>query len=171
MRFDVIQREPTFPADTPAIPQTLCTYPPTVRRTYVQWNFTRSGECKSTIVQDQRRVFNPDVPQHCVIKGTCEEWFINNNTPNADGPTNWAHPVHIHFEEFQILKRWAIIGGDYTEVPGACAMTGRKDVTKVEPERAQPSGCNSETISEIPDPLSQHGPRRCVHDGPLGHCP
>jgi FtsP/CotA-like multicopper oxidase with cupredoxin domain len=40
--------------------------------------------------------------------------------------------VHIHFEEFRILKRFANIGGVLTEVPVPPLSAGRKDVTKVE---------------------------------------
>jgi FtsP/CotA-like multicopper oxidase with cupredoxin domain len=79
------------------------------------------------------RVFDPNVPQHCILKGTCEEWFIDNNDQVG---TNWAHPVHIHFEEFRILKRFAIVGGVFQEVPVTPLSTGRKDVTKVEPGEA-----------------------------------
>ena len=66
-------------------------------------------------------------------RDTCEEWFIDNNTGQLPaGPTNWAHPVHIHFEEFRILKRFANLGGVLTEVPVPPLSAGRKDVTKVE---------------------------------------
>ncbi len=42
MRFDVVNRETWFPADTPAIPETLCTYPPICEPdTTFQWNFDR----------------------------------------------------------------------------------------------------------------------------------
>src|SRR5688572_19370666 len=42
MRFDVIQREPSFPADTPDIPETLCTYPPICEPdTTFTWRFDR----------------------------------------------------------------------------------------------------------------------------------
>jgi len=138
MRFDVIAREPSFPADTPAIPETLCQYPPICEPdTTFTWNFTRDpAGSNPRFFRINNRVFDPDVPQHCVIKGTCEEWFINNNTPNADGPTNWAHPVHIHFEEFQIIERWALIGGVFQQVPVPPLADGRKDVTKVEPGEA-----------------------------------
>jgi FtsP/CotA-like multicopper oxidase with cupredoxin domain len=44
--------------------------------------------------------------------------------------------VHIHFEEFQILKRFAIVGGVFQEVPVPVLYRGRKDVTKVEPGEA-----------------------------------
>jgi FtsP/CotA-like multicopper oxidase with cupredoxin domain len=138
MRFDVVNRETWFPQDTPPIPATLCELPPLCEPdTTFTWNFTRDPVGSNPrFFRINNRVFNPDVPQHCIIKGTCEEWFINNNTPNADGPTNWAHPVHIHFEEFQTIERWAILGGVFQQVPVPALMKGRKDVTKVEPGEA-----------------------------------
>jgi FtsP/CotA-like multicopper oxidase with cupredoxin domain len=138
MRFDVVNREWWFPQDTPPIPETLCTFPPICTPdTTFQWNFTRDPVGSvPRLFRVNNRVFDPDLPQHCVVKGTCEEWLINNNTPNADGPTAWAHPVHIHFEEFRILKRFAIIGGVFQEVPVTPLSRGRKDVTKVEPGEA-----------------------------------
>lgn len=138
MRFDVVARENWFPQDTPAIPQTLCTFPPICEPdTTFQWNFTRDPVGSNPrFFRINNRVFDANLPQHCVLKGTCEEWLINNNTPNADGPTNWKHPVHIHFEEFRILKRFAIIGGVFQEVPVTPLSQGRKDVTAVEPGEA-----------------------------------
>jgi FtsP/CotA-like multicopper oxidase with cupredoxin domain len=140
MRFDVVNRESWFPADTPDIPETLCEYPPVCDPISVPrftWNFTRDPVGSvPRFFRINNRVFDVNVPQHCIIKGNCEEWFINNNTPNADGPTNWAHPVHIHFEEFQILERWAIVGGVFQQVPVTPLSSGRKDVTKVEPGEA-----------------------------------
>jgi FtsP/CotA-like multicopper oxidase with cupredoxin domain len=138
MRFDVVARENWFPVDTPDIPSTLCTYPPICEPdTTFQWNFTRDpAGSVPRLFRINNRVFDASLPQHCVMKGTCEEWLINNNTPNADGPTNWAHPVHIHFEEFRILKRFAIVAGVFQEVPVTPLSTGRKDVTKVEPGEA-----------------------------------
>ena len=138
MRFDVVNRETWFPQDTPPIPETLCTFPPICEPdTTFQWNFTRDpAGSVPRLFRINNRVFDANLPQHCVLKGTCEEWLINNNTPNADGPTNWAHPVHIHFEEFRILKRFAIIGGVFQEVPVTPLSRGRKDVTKVEPGEA-----------------------------------
>jgi FtsP/CotA-like multicopper oxidase with cupredoxin domain len=128
MRFDVVNRETWFPQDTPAIPETLCTMPdPIVPDTTFTWNFNRDPVgTVPRLFKINQRTFDPDVPQHCILKGTSEEWLINNN---ADVGTNWAHPVHIHFEEFRIIKRFA--GG--VEVPVPILYRGRKDVTKVEP--------------------------------------
>jgi FtsP/CotA-like multicopper oxidase with cupredoxin domain len=135
MRFDVVEREWWFPQDTPPIPETLCQYPPICEPdTTFEWRFDRDPiGTVPRLFKINNRVFDVDVPQHCILKGTCEEWFINNNTGQLPtGPTNWAHPVHIHFEEFRILKRFANIGGVLTEVPVPPLSAGRKDVTKVE---------------------------------------
>jgi FtsP/CotA-like multicopper oxidase with cupredoxin domain len=135
MRFDVVNRETWFPQDTPDIPETLCTYPPICTPdTTFEWNFNRDpAGSVPRLFRINNRVFDPNVPQHCILKGTCEEWFIDNNDQVG---TNWAHPVHIHFEEFRILKRFAIVGGVFQEVPVTPLSTGRKDVTKVEPGEA-----------------------------------
>src|SRR5215216_1763397 len=135
MRFDVVNRETWFPADTPAIPETLCTFPPICTPdTTFQWNFDRDpAGTVPRLFKINQRVFDANVPQHCVIKGTCEEWLINNNDQVG---TNWAHPVHIHFEEFRILKRFAIVNGVFQEVTVTPLSRGRKDVTKVEPGEA-----------------------------------
>ena len=134
MRFDVVERENWFPKDTPPIPETLCTYPTLCEPdTTFEWTFDRDpAGTVPRLFKVNNRTFDVNVPQHCIIKGTCEEWLINNNTGNADGPTNWVHPVHIHFEEFRILKRFSRINGVLTEVPVPPLSAGRKDVTKVE---------------------------------------
>lgn len=132
MRFDVVNREPWFPADTPDLPETLCTMPdPIVPDSFFEWQFNRDPVgTVPRLFKINQRTFDPDIPQHCVIKGTAEEWLINNN---ADVGTNWAHPVHIHLEEFRIIKRFALINGVNTEVPVPVLYRGRKNVTKVEP--------------------------------------
>lgn len=43
--------------------------------------------------------FDPDRIDAHVQKGTSEIWTITNEG------SDWSHPVHIHFEEFQILSR------------------------------------------------------------------
>ena len=126
MRFDVVAREPWFPKDTPAIPETLCQYPPICEPdSTFEWQFVRDPVGSvPRLFRINNRVFDPDLPQHCVLKGTCEEWLLNNNV----GGSAWAHPVHIHFEEFRTLKRF--VNG--VEVPVPALESGRKDVSKLE---------------------------------------
>ena len=53
--------------------------------------------------------------------GTREVWTLKN------GGGGWDHPIHIHFEEGQILAR----NGSYANVP--LAERGRKDVYRLKP--------------------------------------
>ena len=127
MQFNVVNREPWFPADTPPIPATLCTYPtlPATDNTW-EWQFVLVGG-RFRVKRPFDTVgctFDPDHSAHCMLQGTCEEWLINNNIASG-----WTHPVHIHFEEFRTLKRF--VNG--VEVPVPPLMSGRKDVSRMEP--------------------------------------
>ena len=126
MRFDVVNTENWFPRDTPPIPETLCEYPPICEPdSTFEWQFVRDPVGSvPRLFRINDRVFDPDLPQHCIIKGTCEEWLLNNNV----GGSAWAHPVHIHFEEFRTIKRF--VNG--VEIPVPALETGRKDVSKLE---------------------------------------
>ena len=126
MQFNVVNTEPWFPADTPAIPSTLCTYPtlPATDNTW-EWQFVLVGG-RFRVKRPFDTVgctFDPDHSAHCILQGTTEEWLINNNIASG-----WVHPVHIHFEEFRTLKRF--VNG--VEVPVPPLMSGRKDVTRME---------------------------------------
>jgi len=56
--------------------------------------------------------------------GTRETWTLKN------GRDNWDHPIHIHFEEGQILARTDNRGNP---VPISPAEQGRKDVYRLHP--------------------------------------
>jgi FtsP/CotA-like multicopper oxidase with cupredoxin domain len=100
LRFDVINREPWFPADTPAIPGTLIQMPdPIVPDNTFTWRFTRSGTPLRFRINDQ--VFDHNRVDHVVLKGSSEEWVLANDVIAG----NWTHPVHIHFEEGRIMSR------------------------------------------------------------------
>ena len=126
MQFNVVNREPWFPADTPPIPATLCTYPtlPATVNTW-EWQFVLVGG-RFRVKRPFDTVgctFDPDHSAHCMLQGTCEEWLLNNNIASG-----WTHPVHIHFEEFRTLKRF--VNG--VEVPVPPLHSGRKDVSRLE---------------------------------------
>lgn len=126
MQFNVVEREPWFPKDTPPIPATLCTYPtlPPPDTTF-EWQFVRDPVGSvPRLFRINNRVFDAEVPQHCILQGTTEEWLLNNNV----GGSAWVHPVHIHFEEFRTLKRF--VNG--VEVPVPPLQSGRKDVSRLE---------------------------------------
>jgi FtsP/CotA-like multicopper oxidase with cupredoxin domain len=126
MQFKVVNREPWFPADTPAIPATLCTYPdlPATDNTW-EWQFVLVGG-RFRVKRPFDTIgctFDPDHSAHCMLQGTTEEWLLNNNIASG-----WTHPVHIHFEEFRTLKRF--VNG--VEVPVPPLHSGRKDVSRLE---------------------------------------
>lgn len=73
-------------------------------------------------------LFDAEHPAHCIMRGDCEQWRIDNNVGNSA----WTHPVHIHFEEFRTIQRY--VNGVPTPAVGVVPplMTGRKDVTRME---------------------------------------
>ena len=134
MQFNVVNREPWFPVDTPAIPSTLCTYPPlpATDNTW-EWQFVLVGG-RFRVKRPFDTVgctFDPDHSAHCMLQGTTEEWLLNNNIASG-----WTHPVHIHFEEFRTLKRFvngvlvAELGNP--SLPMFPLQSGRKDVSRLE---------------------------------------
>jgi FtsP/CotA-like multicopper oxidase with cupredoxin domain len=133
IQFNVVEREWWFPPDTPPIPSTLCTYPtlPATDNNW-EWQFVRDPagtvprlfRIKRPFDTGLGCVFDAEHSAHCMLRGTTEEWLINNNV----GGSAWTHPVHIHFEEFRTLKRF--VNG--VEVPVPPLMSGRKDVSRME---------------------------------------
>ncbi len=63
--------------------------------------------------------FDVNTVLHTVTQGTAERWFLENTS------TDWEHPVHIHVEEHQIIKR--------NGKKPASHERGRKDVTLLGP--------------------------------------
>jgi FtsP/CotA-like multicopper oxidase with cupredoxin domain len=69
------------------------------------------------VINDQ--LFDPNVISFQIHQNRTETW-------NLDGKSrDWSHPVHIHFEEFRILKR----DGSASSVPAN--EGGRKDVVPI----------------------------------------
>jgi FtsP/CotA-like multicopper oxidase with cupredoxin domain len=130
MRFDVVNRESWFPADTPAIPAVLATMPdPIVPDASFQWDFTLVGGrfLINGLEFDHNRV------DHVVLKGSAEEWTLANDV--AAG--NWTHPVHIHFEEGRILSRRVRVSQNpdvFQNVPLLPEELGRRDVYPLPPQ-------------------------------------
>jgi FtsP/CotA-like multicopper oxidase with cupredoxin domain len=130
MRFDVVNREPWFPADTPAIPAVLATMPdPIVPDASFQWNFTLVGGrfLINGLEFDHNRV------DHVVLKGSAEEWTLANDV--AAG--NWLHPIHIHFEEGRIMSRRVRVSQNpdvFQNVPLLPEELGRRDVYPLPPQ-------------------------------------
>ena len=157
LQFNVVNREPWFPKDTPPIPSVLTEYPdePAVDNDW-EWQFVRDPACPAGTTPVPPRlfrvrrpfdgplgcVFDAEHPAHCILKGTTERWLINNNV----GGSAWTHPVHIHFEEFRTKKRF--VNG--VEVPVTPLMSGRKDVTRME------AGEGAEIVMQFRDYIGRY---------------
>jgi FtsP/CotA-like multicopper oxidase with cupredoxin domain len=94
LRFDV-DREANDPSQVPA---TLRALPPINMSEVVAtrtWRFERTNGAWAINGQ----FFDQNVIRANPKKGTAEIWVLQNNSGG------WSHPIHIHFEEFQILSR------------------------------------------------------------------
>lgn len=132
MRFDVVAREPWFPADTPPIPATLIDMPdPIVPDASFEWDFTLSGDPVQFRINGL--VFDPNRVDHVVLKGSSEEWSIANDVIAGA----WTHPVHIHFEEGRIISRAVTTrdaNGNVTAVTPVALLPeelGRRDIYRI----------------------------------------
>src|SRR5499427_3801102 len=87
------------------------------RRATVQsrrWDFGRSGG--EWVINGE--LFDPDVIRAFPKQNTAELWTFT-------GGNGWQHPVHVHFEEFQILSR----NGKTQAVP--IDEQARKDIIRI----------------------------------------
>jgi FtsP/CotA-like multicopper oxidase with cupredoxin domain len=118
MRFDV---DSTPVADNSGDPETLTFYDlpsivaPRITRTLkfdrLQGQWSINGQFVDPTFE---------APRIRVGLNTVENWILSNITGN------WTHPIHIHFEEHQILAR--------NDVPPSLAIEhARKDVTELKP--------------------------------------
>jgi FtsP/CotA-like multicopper oxidase with cupredoxin domain len=135
MQFNVVEREFWFPPDTPPIPSTLTTYPtlPLTDRTFT-WQFTRDPVgTVPRLFEVNQQPFDRNRIDHCVLRGSTEEWLLDNNANVPGGPSAWTHPVHIHFEEFRVLKRFVRdpVTGQSVEIAVPPLQSGRKDVMRL----------------------------------------
>jgi FtsP/CotA-like multicopper oxidase with cupredoxin domain len=120
MRFDVVANPPQ--PDASQVPSILCEYPPMnlaeVQRTRT-WDFDFiGGQMKINGL-----IFDPGRSDANVRTGNTERWILRNKVPLAF----WAHPIHIHLEQFRVISR--------NGAPPPALETGRKDVLQLLPEQ------------------------------------
>lgn len=120
MRFDV-GGLPATP-DVSRIPARLRELPPINMNEVVAnrtWAFG-NGNGAWTV---NSRVFDPAVINAVCTEGTAEIWTLVNNGGG------WAHPIHIHFEEFRVLSRTRKGSKSTAPLP---EETGRCDVMRLD---------------------------------------
>ncbi len=82
------------------------------------WTIKTDGSAGGGLSADEHRVSAaPELPNTPNGLGKVEIWHIN-------GAAGWTHPVHVHFEEGQILKRGGV-------APPIWEKYARKDVYRV----------------------------------------
>jgi FtsP/CotA-like multicopper oxidase with cupredoxin domain len=116
LRFDV-DREPASP-DVSRVPATLRALPPINLAEVVRtrtWEFDNSNG--GWVIND--RFFDVNGTRATPKRGTAEIWVLANQG-------EWSHPIHIHFEEGQILSR--------NGKPPPPHERGRKDVFVLGPD-------------------------------------
>jgi FtsP/CotA-like multicopper oxidase with cupredoxin domain len=116
LRFDVDRDPPA--ADASRVPSTLRALPSANLAEVVAtryWTFDQSNG--QWVVNN--RLFDYNRVDAQVKKGTAEKWVIRN------GSRRWSHPIHIHFEEYQILSR--------NGVAPSAQEHARKDVLELHP--------------------------------------
>jgi FtsP/CotA-like multicopper oxidase with cupredoxin domain len=109
-----VQGNPPEP-DRSLVPATLITnptLPASSKSRSFDFDKSRDG---LWVINDQ--IFDPNVISFQVRQNATETWTLNGHS------RSWSHPVHIHFEEFQILKR----AGSTPPVQ----ERGRKDVANI----------------------------------------
>ena len=123
VRFDVDSHPVT---DNSADPRTMKFYdlpeivPPRITRTFRFDRLNGQWSINGEFISDHCEVIRLAVQQNSV-----ENWVLE----NASG--DWTHPIHIHFEEHQILSRNGVR-------PPLAVERSRKDVSRLQPnERVQ----------------------------------
>jgi FtsP/CotA-like multicopper oxidase with cupredoxin domain len=117
LRFDVVSDAVTDASAAPTSTTKYYDLPPTTEAPRVTRYFQFSRRNGQWTINDQ--YFNCDTPRFYVKRNTVEKWVFKNDS------RDWQHPIHVHFEEFQILK-----------INGYSTPTGvdraRKDVLRLE---------------------------------------
>jgi FtsP/CotA-like multicopper oxidase with cupredoxin domain len=117
MRFDVVGGTVQDPSRIPENFRPL----PSIDLTQVKRQRTFVFDYTNGLWTINGKLMDPNRIDAAVEIGTAEIWTLRN-----DGD-NWAHPIHMHFEEFQILE----VNG--TPVQPGTLLNSRKDVVQLGP--------------------------------------
>ena len=115
MRFDVVLPRVPDPSRIPAKLRPLPSRTPAKIDTTRSWRFERHNGMWAI----NNIFYDVDTVRASIPKGSTEIWILKNSSGG------WSHPIHIHFEEFQILSR--------NGLPPVPIEGGRKDVIRLGP--------------------------------------
>ncbi len=117
MRFDVVGGRVEDPSRVPDFMRPL----PNIDLSAVKRERTWVFDYTNGMWTVNGRLMDPNRIDAAIEQGTAEIWTLRN-----DGDA-WSHPIHSHFEEFQIIE----INGEPVK-PGSL-LSGRKDVVQLGP--------------------------------------
>lgn len=117
MRFDVVGGRVEDPSRIPDFMREL----PPINLSEVRKRRTFKFDYDNGLWTVNGRLMDPDRVDAKIEQGSAEIWTFQNNGQQ------WAHPVHTHFEEFQIIS----INGK--ALPPNSPLRARKDVVELEP--------------------------------------
>lgn len=117
MRFDVVGGRVEDPS---RVPDRMRELPP-INMSEVRRRRTFKFDYDNGLWTVNGRLMDPDRVDAKIEQGSAEIWTFQNNGQM------WAHPIHTHFEEFQII---AING---KPLPPDSVLRSRKDVVELEP--------------------------------------
>ena len=166
MRFDVVNRESWFPADTPPIPgrSSRCRTP-SFRMPRSSGNSRSSADSSSSTGRRSTTTAS--------ITWCSRAAPRNGRSRTTSPPATAIDPVHIHFEERRTMSRRVRVSQNpdvFQNLPLLPEELGRRDVYPLPPQnRRGPAHAVQGLRRALPDPLPQHEPRGRLHDGTLGH--
>ncbi|HEY8072004.1 MAG TPA: multicopper oxidase domain-containing protein [Methylocystis sp.] len=117
MRFDVVGGVVHDPSQ---IPEQLRDLPP-IDLSQVKRERTFVFDYDNGLWTVNGKLMDPNRIDAAIEQGSAEIWTIRN------GGDNWSHPIHTHFEEFQIIER------NGQPVPRNSVLHSRKDVIELAP--------------------------------------
>jgi len=117
MRFDVEGPKVKDPSRIPTFMREL----PPINMSEVRRHRTFVFDYDNGLWTVNGRLMDPDRVDAKIEQGSAEIWTFQNNGQS------WAHPIHTHFEEFQILS----VNGK--PIPDDSVLRSRKDVVELEP--------------------------------------
>ena len=117
MRFDVVGGAVEDPSRIPDFMREL----PPINLSEVRRRRTFKFDYDNGLWTVNGRLMDPDRVDAKIEQGSAEIWTFQNNGQQ------WAHPIHTHFEEFQIIS----INGK--ALPPNSPLRARKDVVELEP--------------------------------------
>lgn len=117
MRFDVVGPKVNDPSRIPDFMREL----PTINMSEVRRRRKFVFDYDNGLWTVNGRLMDPNRVDAKIERGSAEIWTFQNNGQS------WAHPIHTHFEEFQIIER------NGKPLPRNSVLRSRKDVVELGP--------------------------------------